>query len=249
MDERAGVLKETMINVDSTQSDRDVSSYAKFSLLVLLLVAMSTIAWKSGATEWIDPNRLIPFLQRLGILGPAVYIALIAIAVVISPIPSLPLDAAAGAVYGPFLGTAYSVMGAEAGALISFFIARALGREAIVRFLRREIEFCDLCTERQLGYVIFFARLLPVFSFDLVSYGAGLTRISTKQFALATFLGMIPPTFVLNYFGGSMFSGSGTTLLFGGVVVLLFFLIPMWIKRRNSWGLYDHLVRGTRIES
>lgn len=183
MDERANFLTDSMTHVDKTTSSRDVYSYAKLSLLVLFLIAMSVIAWESGATTWIDPNRLIPFLRSLGTLGPVAYMFVMAVAVVISPIPSLPLDAAAGAVYGPFLGTAYSVVGAEAGALISFFIARALGREAIVRLLKRDIEFCDLCAERHLGYVIFVARLLPIFSFDLVSYGAGLTRISTKHFA------------------------------------------------------------------
>lgn len=167
---------------------------------------------------------------------------------VISPIPSLPLDAAAGAVYGPFLGTVYSVAGAEAGALVSSFIARALGRKAIGRLLKRHIEFCDLCAEHQLTYVIFFSRLLPIFSFDLISYGAGLTRISIKRFAMATFWGMIPPTFVINYFGSGIFSGASSALLLGAALVFLFFLVPIWIKRRNPWGLYDRMMRGSRKE-
>lgn len=248
MDDRARVPVENTIHVDNNTSGRDVYYYAKLSFLVLFLITMSAIIWRSGAVEWISPSRLIPFLQSLGMLGPAAYIVMMAMAVVISPIPSLPLDVAAGAVYGPFLGTTYSVVGAEAGALISFFIARALGREAIARLLRSDIGFCDLCAERHLGYVIFFARLLPIFSFDLVSYGAGLTRISTKHFALATFLGMIPPTFVINYFGSGIFSGTPHALLFAGVAVVLFFLVPIWIKRRNPWGLYDRLLRGFRTE-
>jgi uncharacterized membrane protein YdjX (TVP38/TMEM64 family) len=238
-----------MTRVDKTISSREFYSYAKLFLLVFFLIVLSVIAWVSGATTWIDPNRLIPFLQSLGVLGPVAYMLMMAVAVVISPIPSLPLDAAAGAVYGPLLGTVYSVAGAEVGALISFFIARALGREAIVRLLKRDIAFCDLCADRQLVYVIFISRLLPVFSFDLISYGAGLTRISTKKFALATVLGMIPPTFVINYFGSGIFSGARLALLLGGIMVLLFFLVPVWIKRRNPWGMYDRLVRGTRIES
>ena len=123
-------------------------------MLAFALVTMGVIAWRSGASDLVDPNRLIPFLQSLGVLGPIVYMLIMVLAVVISPIPSLPLDAAAGVVYGPFLGTVYSVAGAEGGALISFFIARSLGREAIVRLLKRDIAFCDLCAERQLGYVI-----------------------------------------------------------------------------------------------
>lgn len=59
---------------------------------------------------------------------------------------------------------------------------------------------------------------------------------------------MIPPTFVINYFGSGIFSATPHVLLLGGVAVVLFFLVPIWIKRRNPWGLYDRLVRGTRIE-
>ncbi len=42
---------------------------------------------------------------------------------------------------------------------------------------------------------MFFARLIPLFSFDLASYGAGLTKISLKNVALATLLGKTPPSF------------------------------------------------------
>lgn len=77
----------------------------------------------------------------------------------------------------PLVGTVYSVIGAGAGALVSFFIARALGREVITRLLKSGIEFCQRCSERNLFYVILFSRLLPAFSFDLVSYGSGISLI------------------------------------------------------------------------
>ncbi|UCB49003.1 MAG: VTT domain-containing protein [Deltaproteobacteria bacterium] len=38
---------------------------------------------------------------------------------------------------------------------------------------------------------MFFSRLLPVVSFDIISYGAGLTKMSLRNFTLATFLGML----------------------------------------------------------
>jgi hypothetical protein len=37
-----------------------------------------------------------------------------------------------------------------------------------------------------------------------VSYGAGLTNMSLKAFVLATFLGMIPPTFAFTYLGNAV---------------------------------------------
>ena len=110
-----------------------------------------------------------------------------------------------------------------------------------VRLLKKEVAFCDACAERQLVYVAFFARLLPMISFGLVSYGAGLTRIPTRAFALSTLLGMIPLTLIVTYLGGNIVSFNGTSLVFGAILVASFFLVPIWIKRKNPWGLYERL--------
>ncbi|BBM06243.1 hypothetical protein HAALTHF_53340n [Vreelandella aquamarina] len=57
-------------------------------------------------------------------------------AIVMSPIPSGPIAMVAGAIYGPVWGTAYVVIGAEAGALLAFCIARLFGYEVMQRWSR-----------------------------------------------------------------------------------------------------------------
>lgn len=215
--------------------------WVKSLVLVLLIAGMITMGWKMDLGSWLNPKQIADFLEGLGAVAPMVYMLIMMGAVVISPIPSLPLDVAAGAFFGPFLGTVYSVLGASAGALISFYIARVLGREVITRLLRSDIGFCDRCTEGRLFTVILVARLLPIFSFDLISYGAGITRISIRGFAIATFIGMIPPTFAFNYWGSSIIFSSGYTILLGVLLILFLLLVPKWIKRYNPWGLYDRL--------
>jgi uncharacterized membrane protein YdjX (TVP38/TMEM64 family) len=159
------------------------------------------------------------------------------LAVVISPIPSLPLDIAAGAFFGPFLGTIYSVIGALGGAVVSFMISRFIGREFIERFLGGHINFCTECSDELLTKIVFFSRLLPVVSFDVISYGAGLTKMSLKKFSMATALGMIPLTFVYNYFGSVLVIGKVLTIFLGLIMVILFFMIPRWIERHNLFSL------------
>lgn len=175
-------------------------------------------------------------LAEWGGLAPFVYMVLMAF-VVATPIPSLPLNFAAGAFFGPFPGTLYSVTGATCGALISFTLARYLGRGFIERFLKGHIHFCTPCSDKLLAKVVFFARLVPVFSFDLISYGAGLTMMSVRNFILANFLGMIPLTFAFNYFGSAFIVDRGLSIAFGAVMVAMFFLLPGWIERRNLFSL------------
>jgi uncharacterized membrane protein YdjX (TVP38/TMEM64 family) len=51
---------------------------------------------------------------------------------------------------------------------------------------------------------VFISRLLPFVSFDLVSYAAGLTVLSFARFALATFTGILPASFLLAHFGSTL---------------------------------------------
>jgi uncharacterized membrane protein YdjX (TVP38/TMEM64 family) len=194
-------------------------------------------------SSYLDTHRIQHFLSQAGSLAPVVYIILMACAVVISPIPSLPLDIAAGAFFGPFFGTLYSSVGALGGAVVSFMIARFLGREFISRFLGGHINFCAACSDKLLTKIVFLSRLLPIVSFDIVSYGAGLTKMSLKNFTLASFLGMLPLTFIYNTFGSVLVVGRGMTLALGLILVVLFFLVPRWIERNDLFSmrkLFEH---------
>jgi uncharacterized membrane protein YdjX (TVP38/TMEM64 family) len=199
--------------------------------LIFLLLAKS-VDIESFFSQDIITGRL----ARAGSFAPLLFMGIMALAVA-SPLPSLPLDIAAGAFFGPTLGTFYSATGALGGAIISFSIARLLGREQIERLLRGHINFCTACSDRLLTAVIFLTRLLPVVSFDLVSYGAGLTKMSLKRFSLATFLGMLPLTFVYNYFGSALIINRHIAILLGLVMVLIFFLVPIWIERHAPLAL------------
>ena len=217
--------------------------FIKLSLLLLAVAIFTGIAWVT-AGRWLQSDRIMKVLNDLGPLAPIGYIILRIVGVILI-IPSLPLDALSGAIFGPLLGTVYSVCGVAIGGIIAFYIARSMGREALARLLKKDINFCDNCTERKLVYVIFFARLLPMISFDLISYGAGLTRISFRGFTIATLLGLIPLTFAVSYSGKSFLSASRSSLIIGAIIVLLFFLVPIWIKRSNPWGLYKRLDKGS----
>jgi uncharacterized membrane protein YdjX (TVP38/TMEM64 family) len=204
--------------------------------LVLLLVVGGSlaVAWQIDFEQALNSSHLVELLESLGPWGPLILIISMATAVIIPPIPSLPLDLASGAAFGPLLGTTYAVIGAAIGAIVSFLIGRALGREGISRLLRVDAVFCEKCSDHHVGLLIFLARLIPVFSFDVVSYGAGFTTISLRTFSLATIAGMIPPTFAFTYLGSSVVSAQWLLIGSGGFLVALFVVMPMWLKRHRS---------------
>lgn len=217
----------------------------KLAILVLLLAAISIFVWYETPPELFNPEWIMEFLQQAGWLAPLIYMFLRVVAIVVTVVPNAPLDVAGGMLFGPLWGTVYSLLGSEAGAIACFLLARQMGREAITRLLHRDITFSNRIARRHLAYIVLIARLEPVFSFALVSYGAGLTRMTLGSFALSTLIGMTPGTIILNYFGKSFFRGSLLLQIsLGLALVVLLFVIPVWIKQKNPWGWYDKIAGG-----
>ncbi len=212
-------------------------------LTVVALVLVAVVLERSfQLSETFKEARIADRLEDAGPLAPVVFVLVMAAAVVL-PVPTFPLDVLAGQVFGPLLGTLYAVSGATLGAMVSFLLARWLGREFIARFLKGHINFCRQCSDRLLTKVVFLARLVPAVSFDVVSYGAGLTKMSLAKFAAASFLGMLPLTFAYVSFGPLLSVGAPVAWIGGAVAVALLFLLPRWIERRDLFGmrrLFEH---------
>ena len=213
------------------------STIIKISILILLFLLMLFLQLKWDVASYLSSERIESWLEQAGPLAPILYMIIMALAVIISPIPSMPLDIAAGAYFGPIMGTLYSALGALGGAVISFLIARFLGREIIEQVIGGHINFCTYCSDKLLTKIVFISRLIPFISFDIISYGAGLTKMSLNKFAIATFLGMLPITFVYNYFGSVIVSSGWLGVIFGIIFVVVLLLFPRWVEKYNLFSL------------
>ncbi len=215
---------------------RRVSTLVRSGLAIFVLGAALLIARELDLKGFLNPVQVRNLLAASEPLAPLAMTLLMAV-VVVSPIPSLPFDIAAGAYFGPWPGTLYVATGAVLGAVIAFQIARWLGRSAVERLVRGHISFCTTCSDRLLTRLILIARLLPMVSFKVVSYGAGLTKMSVGRFALATFLGMLPMTFVYVSAGSLLVGRESLTIVAGVVVVVGLLTLPMAIERFDILGL------------
>lgn len=179
-------------------------------------------------------------LDEIGFWGPLLIMGLMAGAVVMSPIPSAPIAIAAGLAYGHGWGTVYIVIGAEIGAMIAFGIARLVGYEAMHKRFGQQLNIGWLGSSRHLMLAVGISRLLPFISFDVVSYAAGLTRLSYAQFALATLLGIIPMSFLLAHFGSELANSDlqqiMLTILLLGMLTGIPVIISILMKRHKLRG-------------
>jgi uncharacterized membrane protein YdjX (TVP38/TMEM64 family) len=215
--------------------------------LVLAFLAVLVLAWYLwDLPAFFNPAHVKAVLEAMGPLALLVYIVLIAATAILIPIPGPPLYVIAGAIFGPVLGTIYTVVGSAAGAAIAFLLARFLGRDFVESMVGKQVVICCECSEALLTRVIFFSRLLPLISFDVVSYGAGLTRMSLWKFTLATILGFIPMTFIYHIFGSAMAVSTSTAIALGVVIIAILFVLPYFLRRYDLQKFRPRLVTPAR---
>lgn len=196
-------------------------------LAVLALVAAYWVLRETGVLGTIvDEQRLRRWIEDFGLLGPVAVVALMTLAILLSPIPSAPIAMAAGAAYGHGWGTFYVLLGAEAGALAAFGLARMLGGAALSRWFGKRLPGLSGSQNALMG-IVFASRLLPFISFDLISYAAGLTVLSLWRFALATLAGIVPASFVLAHLGFEMASGETDRFLYTALALGLITGLPI----------------------
>lgn len=166
---------------------------------------------------------------ELGPWGPALIALLMMLAILISPIPSAPIALAAGAAYGHTWGTLYVLIGAEAGAVVAFALARFAGRATVHRWFGDRLSTGLVGSQNTLMGIVFFSRLLPFVSFDIVSYAAGLTVLSFWRFAVATLAGIVPTSVLLTHFGKQAAGGEASSMLLSVLLLGCLTAIPVLV--------------------
>lgn len=175
--------------------------------LVIILILLG-IWWLLEITDFLQYFTRVDVLQqqieRLGFWGPVAVMGLMAANIVVSPLPSAPILFAAGAAYGAYWGTFWVLAGAQIGSLMAFFLARWVGADMVQKWFGESPALRIIGDQTTLAGIVFVSRLVPFMSFDLISYGAGLTPLTWWRFLIANILGMLPMNFILVRFGNDL---------------------------------------------
>ena len=214
------------------------NKYTIFLITIVLLTIAYILINDTGINLLLqDSNYLKKQILSLGLLGPFLVIALMTVAIVMSPLPSAPIALVSGALYGHAWGTLYVLIGSTLGAFIAFFIARLLGHDILIRWFGSKLTMKWVNSQNALMGIIFFSRLMPFISFDIISYAAGLTAINFWRFAIATIVGIAPASFLLAHFGDELSSAESqritVTIVILGIIAVLPFIIR-FLKNNNK---------------
>jgi len=177
---------------------------APWKLIAAMTVAALVILALTGLPVRDSLARLLAWTEGLGVWGPiVVVVAYVAASVFLLPGSILTLGA--GFLFGVVKGTVLVSVASTLGACAAFLVGRTIARDWVERKIAANRRFgaIDRAVGREGFRIVLLTRLSPVFPFNLLNYAFGLTKVAFRDYALASWIGMIPGTVMYVYLGSA----------------------------------------------
>ncbi len=184
--------------------------YLKPLLIAVLIAGLAYVAWHSGLAEVLSwrglarhQARLLALVAEHPILAPLIYGLLYTAWVAISIPEAALVTVAGGLLFGTVLGGTIAVLGATAGAVVLFLVARSAFASTMRRRAGALLDRIRPGLHRDGFSYLLALRLVPT-PFWLVNLAAALAGMRLLPFTAATLVGIIPATFILAWIGAGV---------------------------------------------
>ena len=205
-------------------------------LIVASLLSLVALFFINGGHEYLNFDSLKQHKDTLLAYANENYwqaFFITGVIYIISTVLNLPgaaiLSLAIGYIFGRWHGVMLATISSTIGAVLVFWIARYL----IADWARHRLEKMDSTRkimaklhDDAFSYLLFM-RAVPLFPFWFVNMTFAFSPINTKQYAIGTYLGMFPVSFVLVNLGQSLSTVDSMAELFNTEVIISFVLIGL----------------------
>lgn len=208
--------------------------------LVLVIAGVVAALYFTPMKQYMDRAHLVVAVEYLRGLWYAPIVFILAYAAgCIFAIPASLFIITAGVVWGWLLGGTYAMIGGVLGATLSFLVGRFVGEGMLERFgsvgklVAKQVDHAGFKS-------LLILRLIPLFPFAVINYGAGVARVQLADFVLATACGLAPGNFVFAYSAHALYENTMSQgealgrLAIVAVLLLTIVLVPSLIKRRMA---------------
>jgi len=169
----------------------------KILLLVFIVVGITlAVIFR----DQLDVNVIQNWIEEAGSAAPLLFMFVYIVGTVFF-FPGAVLTLLGGALFGPVLGTVYNLTAATIGAMLSFLVARYLASDWVEKKTGGKLKQLMDGVEKEGWRFVAFTRLVPLFPFNLLNYGLGLTKIKFSHYSIATYIFMLPGAIAYTYLG------------------------------------------------
>lgn len=208
----------------------------KKTILILILITVVYFTFLAiGIKLNISPQKMRDWIRSFGILSPLVYILTFWLFILIPSLPNPPLLLTGGIAFGTTWGFLLSYFASSTAYIINFTIAKKWGREYIRKIAgENTIKEIDKISDKVGKRGIFLLRLVPGFSFDVLSYAAGLSKISLKDFIISFFFPQMIVVFVVVSTGDLSVRTPKLMLALLGISLIGFLISSLFFIKKKS---------------
>lgn len=207
-----------------------INKILKILISVILIIIIGSTIYKLLNMN-INSKDIQAYVSSFGKLAPLVYIIMFAL-VPLTLFPDSVLAIGGGLIFGLFKGYIYTLIGALIGASLSFYISRKLGRNFVKKLTKEKLDGIESMINSKGFFVVLMLRLIPLFPFDIISYGAGLTSIKYKDFLLATIIGTIPGILVFTNIGAQSVNIGSNGFYISIMALILLVIASIFLKNK-----------------
>jgi len=199
--------------------------------LVLVIGIIITAILVSKGQFSVD--SLVSYVDSLGYLGVIAFIVVYAVGTVFA-FPGSILTIAGGYLFNSLFGFISVIIGASIGALMAFLISRYLFHDYFHKKFSQSklLRWSRLEDQKKLTYLVLVTRLIPLFPFNALNYGFGLTKVKARNYFLASMFGMMPGTFVYVFLGSSLNDIFSLRFIGALLLIVVFSVATYFIKKR-----------------
>jgi uncharacterized membrane protein YdjX (TVP38/TMEM64 family) len=204
----------------------------KIAMVLILVLGSAWLLWTH--TEWFENPSLVKVeVLRWGIWGPVIYMLLYAVGPSFL-VPGAVMTIAGGLAFGTLWGSIYSVLGADAGALIAFAAGRFLGRSFVQRVVGVRFEKLLAHIGHHGFQIIFYLRLVPLIPYNALNLLAGASPITFRDYFWASMIGMIPGTILFAFLGDALWHPTSPRFVLALALIAVCFAGGE-LARRKGW--------------
>lgn len=202
-------------------------------LIVILIISLVSLK-NTGVLNDLDSKSIKNWINSFGALAPVIYIIMFSL-VPLTLFPDSILAIAGGMAFGVIQGTIFTIIGALIGGTISFYISRLLGREIVDKIVRGKGKWFEKGIEKKGFLLILTLRLIPLVPFDIISYGAGLSKIKYSDFTFATFIGIIPGVLIFSNLGDKTLNVKSPEFIIAIGLLIALLVLSYFLKKKITF--------------
>jgi SNARE-like domain protein len=195
----------------------------KFAIIAAIMLVAAFLIQKIGVSE------LRELIGEHAIFAPMIYVLCFAILpIFLFPVPVLAV--VAGTAFGLFAGSLYTIIGAMINSVLMFYIARFLGFRTVSAFTQNS-KSKILKTLGEPGgkfSLILILRLMPLVPYNALNYACGVMNVSLRDYVVATFVGIVPATFIMVNLGEKALDMRSNGFIIACVLMAALVVLSSW---------------------